>query len=280
MQTIKTAKEILEQSQKQRQKGRTIGFVPTMGALHDGHISLVEKAREANDVVVCSIFVNPTQFNESTDFDNYPRTLESDLNKLKSADCDLVFVPSTEEIFPERDTTKYNLGKVASELEGAHRPGHFNGVASVVKRLLELVQPHSAYFGLKDYQQYAVIKALVKAYDIQVDIVGCEIVRESSGLAMSSRNTRLSGTGRQDASALYRSLQRAERAIKDGKTVARAEDEAKNLLESEQMDLEYFEIRNREDLSATSKNHNDLIALVAARVEGIRLIDNLFIDRE
>ncbi len=280
MQTFKTAKEILEHTQKLRQKGKTIGFVPTMGALHDGHLSLVKKAREANDFAVCSIFVNPTQFNESADFENYPRTLESDLNKLKSADCDIAFIPSTAEIFPERDKSQYYIGEVASVLEGAHRPGHFNGVASVVKRLLELVKPHRAYFGLKDYQQYVVIKSLVEAYNIDVEIEGCEIVRETSGLAMSSRNGRLSSEGMDNASVLYKALLIAQQSMKDGKSVADAENDARTYLKAAPVELEYFEIRNRGNLSKPSINRNGLIALVAARVEGVRLIDNLFMESE
>ncbi len=280
MQTFKTAKSILELSEKLRQEGQTIGFVPTMGALHEGHISLIKKAREANDIVVCSVFVNPSQFNESADFENYPRTLESDLKQLKSADCDFVFAPPTDEVFPEKDTAEYELGEVARELEGAHRPGHFNGVASVVKRLLELVNPHRAYFGLKDYQQYAVIKALVKRYKMDVDIVGCEIVRERSGLAMSSRNMRLSNGGRDIALALYRSLREAQSALRAGKTVAQAESAGRAILKMVPVDLEYFEIRNRSDLSQPAEKTDNLIALVAARVEGIRLIDNLFLNME
>src|SRR5690606_35306595 len=160
----------------QRLNSRIMGFIPTMGALHAGHISLIHASKRSDDVTICSVFVNPTQFNEPADFQKYPRQLEADLKKLEDAGCDLAFVPSVNEIYPVPDTVDYNLGMIASVVEGAQRPGHFNGVASVVKRFLELVRPHNAYFGLKDYQQYLVIQKLVEVYELDVNIVGCPIL--------------------------------------------------------------------------------------------------------
>ncbi len=171
---------------------KSIGFVPTMGALHKGHLSLVEKSSSENDLTVVSIFVNPTQFNDPKDFDRYPREVEQDLELLKSVKVDYVFLPDNAEIYPEKDEHQYELGEVSLVLEGAFRPGHFNGVASVVKRLFEIVQPKRAYFGLKDFQQYRIITELNKNYNLGVEVIGCDTVRDEDGLALSSRNMLLS----------------------------------------------------------------------------------------
>jgi len=255
-----------------------IGFIPTMGALHAGHISLIEASKKENDLTVCSIFVNPTQFNESSDFTNYPRQIEADLEMLKLADCDVAFVPSVTDIYPKPDETIYQLGPVAEKIEGAHRPGHFNGVASVVKRLLELVKPHNAYFGLKDYQQYLIIKKLTEEYRLNVNIIGCPIKREESGLAMSSRNQLLTEQGKDTALNLYRSLSLVKTAAR---TYPANELEKIGLayLESKEgIDPEYFVVVNKNTLEPSINNNADeLIALVAARVDGVRLIDNMLL---
>lgn len=278
MQLLRTPREIQDYTYKQRLNSSIIGFIPTMGALHAGHISLIHASKRENDLTICSVFVNPTQFNEPADFQKYPRQVESDLKKLEDAGCDLAFVPAVNDIYPAPDTTNYDLGTVSTVIEGAHRPGHFNGVASVVKRLLELVHPHNAYFGLKDYQQYLVIQKLVNAYNLDVNIVGCPILREESGLAMSSRNQLLSEKGKELAGNLHKSLTLVKSAVKQYPA-----DELERIgmayLESKEgIEPEYFMVVDKHSLNPIqNQNSNDLIALLAARIEGIRLIDNMFL---
>ncbi len=192
-----------------RQEGKTIGFVPTMGALHQGHLSLVNSSLSENDITVVSIFVNPIQFNNPDDLTKYPRTLPRDLELLQQAGCQLVFTPNEQEVYPNGKPTgkQYDFGALEQVMEGKYRPGHFNGVAVVVKRLFDIVQPHRAYFGEKDFQQLKIIQALVKQENIPVAIVPCAIVREDNGLAMSSRNERLSPENRQKAAIIYQTLQ-------------------------------------------------------------------------
>lgn len=278
MLTLTSAQEMLDFTDNQRSKSVKIGFIPTMGALHAGHISLIAASKKENDLTVCSIFVNPTQFNEASDFNKYPRQVEADLEKLKQAGCDAVFVPEVKDIYPETDTTIYELGHIAEKIEGAHRPGHFNGVASVVKRLLELVKPHNAYFGLKDYQQYLVIKKLAEQYHLDVNIVGCQIMREESGLAMSSRNQLLTEKGEETAINLYRSL----KLVKNAAHLYPADELEKiglAYLESKQGVIpEYFVVVDKNTLeSPANGQESNLIALVAARVEEVRLIDNMYL---
>lgn len=189
-----------------RKAGKTIGLVPTMGALHEGHASLVRRSVKENDVTVVSVFVNPTQFNDKEDLKHYPRTLEADCALLEQIGADYVFAPTVEEMYPTPDTRHFEYPPVSTVMEGAHRPGHFNGVCQVVSRLFYIVKPDRAYFGEKDWQQIAVVKAMVKHLGIKVDIVECDIVREADGLAMSSRNTRLTPEERQIAPNIYRVL--------------------------------------------------------------------------
>lgn len=187
-----------------------LGFVPTMGALHAGHRSLVERARRENETVVVSVFVNPTQFNDKNDLKNYPRTPEADCKVLEAAGADIVFMPSVEDIYPEPDTRLFDFGLIDKVMEGATRPGHFNGVAQVVSRLFDLVKPRRAYFGEKDFQQIAVIKAMVKQLSLDVEIVECAIVRGEDGLALSSRNELLSAEHREAAPHIYATISRAQ----------------------------------------------------------------------
>lgn len=278
MMTLTSARDMLDFTDKQRSKSTKIGFIPTMGALHAGHMSLIEASKKENDLTICSIFVNPTQFNEASDFNKYPRQVAADLEKLKQAQCDAVFLPEVKDIYPKPDTTVYELGPIAGKIEGAHRPGHFNGVASVVKRLLELVKPHNAYFGLKDYQQYLVIKKLVEKYKLDVNIVGCAIKREESGLAMSSRNQLLTESGERIAINVHRSLKLVKNAAhqypaKELEKIGWAYLESK-----EGVSPEYFVVVDKNTLEPPVNNQvGELIALVAARVENVRLIDNLFL---
>jgi len=246
-----------------------------MGALHEGHLSLVRRAKTENDIVICSVFVNPTQFNEPSDFQRYPRTLEKDTEMLESVECDYLFAPTASEIYPVPDQTVYELGNVAEVLEGRHRPGHFNGVASVVKRLFEVVQPHRAYFGLKDYQQYLVIKKLVENYHLGVEVIGCPIIRSEKGLAMSSRNELLAKSESERALILNQSLKRAQKLLEEGESPEKVEHTISEDLSSKGVDLEYFEIRNAGDLTKPDRYSKSLVALVAARFGKIRLIDNM-----
>lgn len=249
-----------------------------MGALHRGHMSLIEASKKENDYTISSIFVNPTQFNDPKDYDKYPRQIESDLDILASVGCDVAFVPTQDEIYPRPDTTIYDLGEISTLLEGAHRPGHFNGVASVVKRLFEITLPHRAYFGLKDYQQYRIIKTLVQKYGLDVDIVGCPIIREESGLAMSSRNQLLSLEGKEIASSLSSALLR----IKENRSLSDYIELEKigidSIREQDGISLEYLKVVDAETLRNEPSSDRPRIALLAAHVEGVRLIDNMFLD--
>ena len=209
MQFFNTKKELLAVLEIYRNEGKVIGFVPTMGALHEGHLSLVKDSKKNSDITVVSIFVNPTQFNDPEDLKRYPRTLEKDLDLLKSVNCDLVFAPSVEEIYPEPDTRKFDFGYLESIMEGAKRPGHFNGVGQVVSRLFDIVQPHKAFFGMKDFQQVAIIKNMVKQLNYSVEIISCPIVREENGLAKSSRNTLLEENYKKNAPHIYATLKKA-----------------------------------------------------------------------
>ena len=206
MLTVNTVKELKSAVKSAREAGKSIGLVPTMGALHEGHKSLVDRCRKENDVVVVSVFVNPTQFNNKEDLRTYPRTEEADKALLEAAGCDVVFMPSVEEVYPEPDTRVFNLGPVAEVMEGPMRPGHFNGVAQIVSKLFMMVEPDRAYFGEKDFQQIAVIREMVRQEGFKLEIVPCPIVREADGLAKSSRNVRLSADARMAAPLIHKIL--------------------------------------------------------------------------
>ncbi|MDR2907810.1 MAG: pantoate--beta-alanine ligase [Bacteroidales bacterium] len=254
-----------------------VGFVPTMGALHEGHLSLVRQAKRENEVVVVSIFVNPIQFNNAEDLQKYPRTLEQDLKLLKEVGTTIVFAPSEAEMYPEKPSENYNFGTLETVMEGAHRPGHFNGVATVVKRLFDLVNPTTAYFGEKDFQQLAIIRALVEKENMAVEIVGCSIIRENDGLAMSSRNTRLSEEDRRIAPQIYKIL-RDSRDLTDVFTPQQLKAfTAEQLQKIPRTKLEYFEIANAKTLQPI-EHWNDCprrIACVAIWLGDVRLIDNV-----
>lgn len=206
MEIIRTVEGLRAKVAEAKAKGLTVGLVPTMGALHAGHVSLIDRARRENDVVVVSVFVNPTQFNNAEDLRTYPRTEEADCEKLRAAGVDFAFIPSVEEVYPEPDTRVFDLGKVAEVMEGAMRPGHFNGVAQIVSKLFAIVEPTRAYFGEKDFQQIAVIRRMVELEGFNLEIVDCPILREADGLAMSSRNVRLTSEQRAVAPEIHRAL--------------------------------------------------------------------------
>lgn len=260
-------------------QGKKIGLVPTMGALHAGHASLVEKSVAQNDVTVVSVFVNPTQFNDKNDLRNYPRTLESDCDLLEKVGADFVFAPSVEEMYPTPDHRQFEYPPVSTVMEGAHRPGHFNGVCQVVSRLFYIVRPDRAYFGEKDWQQIAVVKAMVKALSLGVEIVECPIVREEDGLAKSSRNTLLSADERAIAPAIYRALKESVDYAKTH-TVAETHDKVVEDINSvEGLDVEYFSIvdgNTLQDVSSWDDSHYVVGCItVYCGKTPIRLIDHI-----
>ena len=262
-----------------RSEDKSIGFVPTMGALHEGHLSLIREAKKENDYVVCSIFVNPAQFNDKTDLEKYPKEIESDIEKLKIGKCDLVFNPSAEEMYPEPDNTVFDFGDLDKVMEGKFRPGHFNGVAIVVKKLFEIIEPARAYFGLKDYQQLVIIYQLTKDLNLPVEIVPCSTRREDNGLAMSSRNKLLSKAERKDASLIYQTLKSVK--IQSGYTTISEIKEIVHLQFKKygSMELEYFEIVDMYSLKPLRvwAESNNIIACIAVQVGKARLIDNLIL---
>ena len=276
MEVTETKKMLARALRHYRDSRISIGFVPTMGALHTGHISLVERCRRENGVTVASIFVNPAQFNDKSDLANYPRTLEEDLDKLSSVGCDFVFTPSVEEMYPEEDTRVFDFGMLDKVMEGAYRPGHFNGVAQIVSKLFDAVQPDRACFGEKDFQQLAIIRRMVAMMNYPVQITGCPIVREADGLAMSSRNMRLTSGQRQNAAVIFRTLTESREKIG-----AMPLDELKqwviNQIDSTpELKTEYFEIVDRDTLQSVPQyKENALQGCIAVHAGSVRLIDNV-----
>ncbi len=265
----------------QKKKGKSIGFVPTMGALHKGHIALVEQAGRENDLVVCSIFVNPIQFNNKEDLKKYPRTIESDLKKLEEAGCDVVLNPDAEEMYPAGHPAKtYDFGQLDKVMEGRFRQGHFNGVAIVVKKLFDIIQPHRAYFGEKDFQQLQVVRSLVKQEKCSVQIIGCPTVREADGLALSSRNTRLTEPQRREASRIYKALAKA-REMYPALPVDQIRKQVSEMINaSPELELEYAEIVHPDTLLPVSRGDRNTpaVACVAAYAGKVRLIDNMYLN--
>jgi len=270
IETIEKLKEVLFRI---KSNGKTIGLIPTMGALHDGHISLIKKAKGENQIVVVSIFVNPVQFNNPKDLEKYPRDLEKDLLLIEGF-TDIVFAPSEKEIFPTIPEEKYDFGELDKILEGASRPGHFNGVATIVKRLFDYVQPDKAYFGEKDFQQLAVIRELVKQHKIDVAIVSCPVVRESNGLAMSSRNQLLSFAKRNIASKIYNIIKKskdlAEPSVKKITDLALAE-----IKKLDPITLDYLVVVDEETLQPVESldDAKGVVVCVAFTIGDVRLID-------
>jgi pantoate--beta-alanine ligase len=261
-----------------KHNNQNLGFVPTMGALHKGHLSLIKQAKKDNKVVVVSIFVNPTQFNNQDDLDKYPRTLNADIEALKGVHCDIVFVPNVNEIYPgEEASNDFNFSGLEKVMEGKYRPGHFNGVATVVKRFFEIVKPTNAYFGEKDYQQLLIIKKMVSDLKIPVNIISCPIFRESSGLAMSSRNERLSDQYRKKAVVIYKSLQKIKADLNNKSLDELYEEIHSKFKKLPFIDLEYFIIADADtlDKAETIDANKRYRAFIAAYVEGVRLIDNI-----
>ena len=282
MRTVTTISEMRELSREARRGGKSIGFVPTMGYLHEGHLSLARAAKNECDLAVMSIFVNPAQFGPGEDLDRYPRDMERDRHLAEAAGVDIIFAPSVSEMYPEGFTTFVEVeGDLADRLCGAKRPGHFRGVATVVAKLFNVVAPDKSYFGQKDAQQAILIRRLVKDLDMPVEIRVLPIVRESDGLAMSSRNTYLSGDQRVQALALSRSLRHAEDMIRSGEVSAsRLRDGMlKILAESGGLKVDYVEIVDTENLRPVEAVRDNTLIAVAAFVGGTRLIDNVIIGK-
>lgn len=279
--TVAALTAAIEQAKKEH---KTIGLVPTMGALHEGHLSLVNRARKENDIIVVSVFVNPIQFNNQEDLAKYPRTVDADLEKLTAAGADIAFVPSVEEMYPEKVETVYHFGPLEEVMEGPRRPGHFSGVAVVVRRLFDLTQPDRAYFGEKDFQQIAIIRNLLEQIKYPIELVPCPIVRADDGLALSSRNMRLSPEARAIAPNIYATLQQAVEMseYEDVESVQlwvmdtlSSFHEVNGLDEKLSFDPEYFEIVNDITLQPID-NWDDaegIVGCIAVWLDGVRLID-------
>ncbi len=277
MEIIRTVSQLRETMAQCRANGRSIGLVPTMGALHAGHLSLMERARKENDVVIASVFVNPTQFNNATDLATYPRTEEADCSLMAQAGVDFAFIPSVEEIYPEPDTRVFDLGPVAEVMEGPMRPGHFNGVAQIVSKLFDFTSPDRAYFGEKDFQQIAVIRRMVQIEGFDIDIVDCPIKRHPDGLAMSSRNVRLTSEQRAAAPGIHHILDRS-RAWRNDMSVAQVK--AKVIEEINKlpfMEVEYYEIVHpltMQPVNSWSETETP-VGCITVYCGNVRLIDNI-----
>jgi pantoate--beta-alanine ligase len=275
---IKYATQLSRYLDRFKADNKKIGFVPTMGALHKGHIALAIEAKKDCDIVVCSIFVNPTQFNNTGDYQKYPSTLEDDIYKLETAGIDMLFLPSIEEMYPggTKDLEQYDLGFIETILEGKYRPGHFQGVCQVMSRLMKMVRPQALFMGQKDYQQCMVIKRLLDIIQIKTEFVACPTVREPSGLAMSSRNLRLNNEERQKAVMIYKTLSHLSTGLRKG-PLASMKEEAVKMLESGGFKVDYVEIAHQNTLKIVDDwdGSTPLIALVAAYMGDVRLIDNM-----
>ncbi len=277
MKIIETVAELQALIQQEKKGGKSVGFVPTMGALHDGHIALVKQCRDENDVCVVSIFVNPTQFNNAGDLKHYPRTMEADCALLEAVNADFVFAPTVDEVYPEEDTRQFEFGLLDKVMEGEHRPGHFNGVAQVVSKLFSMVKPDRAYFGEKDYQQLAIIKAMVRDYEIPVEVIPCPIVREADGLAMSSRNTRLTEAQRAAAPLISKTLLASKEWAKSLTITEVKRKVLESINESPELEVEYFEIADALSLQSVNSwaQDGEKVGCVAVFAGEVRLIDNV-----
>ena len=277
MRVVNTISELKSLISGYKQENKTVGLVPTMGALHAGHKSLVDRARKENDIVVVSVFVNPTQFNNKQDLATYPRTEERDCAHLEAAGCDVVFMPAVEEVYREPDNRQFALGAVAEVMEGAHRPGHFNGVAQIVSKLFGFVEPDRAYFGEKDFLQIAVIRKMVQLEGFKLQIVACPIKREDDGLALSSRNVRLTAEQRQLAPNIYRVLKESCNFAKSH-TVAETEKFVVDSLNAlPQMEVEYYSIVDALTMQPVSDwaDADSITGCITVYCGEVRLIDNI-----
>lgn len=277
MKVLKSKKTLIDYVERQREMGKKIGFAPTMGALHQGHLSLYKAAKKENDEVISSIFVNPTQFNNPDDFQKYPKTLEKDIELLEKAGVDAVYVPNVEEMYPDGlNSKKYDFDGLENEMEGKYRPGHFDGVGTIVEELFRQVQPHNAYFGEKDYQQLAIIKKMVKKTKLPVKIHGVPTLREEDGLAMSSRNVRLTEIQRKEATIIYETLTKVKEWFKVI-SLEEIKQKVTDIFRNSNFELEYFVIADEETLKEANAIDEDkeYRAFIVAYADTVRLIDNM-----
>ena len=277
MKVLKSKKTLIDYVERQREMGKKIGFAPTMGALHEGHLSLYKAAKKENDEVISSIFVNPTQFNNPDDFQKYPKTLEKDIELLEKAGVDAVYVPNVEEMYPDGlNSKKYDFDGLENEMEGKYRPGHFDGVGTIVEELFRQVQPHNAYFGEKDYQQLAIIKKMVEKTKLPVKIHGVPTLREEDGLAMSSRNVRLTETQRKEATIIYETLTKVKEWFKVI-SLEEIKQKVTDIFRNSNFELEYFVIADEKTLKETDFFYKDknYRAFIVAYAGDVRLIDNM-----
>jgi pantoate--beta-alanine ligase len=276
-----TSKELQNYLSKVRSNNQKIGFVPTLGALHDGHISLIKACQSESDISVVSIFVNPTQFNNPQDFEKYPRNLDADISLLQKSNCDILFTPSVENMYqnPNLEIEHIDIGYLDDILEGAKRPGHYIGVVTIVEKLLRAIQPDTIYMGLKDYQQVKVAEKLIREKRLPVTLCPCPTVREQNGLAMSSRNTRLSVEGKVKAGQIYNALRFVIEHYGTDAIQNVIEDAKRFYLSSSDFELEYFEVRDAKNLNEFEENEwvqpQKIVVLIAVWLEGVRLIDNM-----
>ena len=277
MKVLKSKKTLIDYVERQREMGKKIGFAPTMGALHQGHLSLYKAAKKENDEVISSIFVNPTQFNNPDDFQKYPKTLEKDIELLEKAGVDAVYVPNVEEMYPDGlNSKKYDFDGLENEMEGKYRPGHFDGVGTIVEELFRQVQPHNAYFGEKDYQQLAIIKKMVEKTKLPVKIHEVPTLREEDGLAMSSRNVRLTETQRKEATIIYETLTKVKEWFKVI-SLEEIKQRVTEIFKNSNFELEYFVIADEETLKEANAIDEDkeYRAFIVAYADTVRLIDNM-----
>lgn len=283
MKIIKTIKEMQDYSRSLILQGKKLGFVPTMGALHEGHLSLVRKARKDNDIVIVSIFVNPIQFGPREDFNRYPRDLEGDSEKLKRESVDILFYPDIKEMYPEGYRTFIEVEGLSDKLCGAFRPGHFRGVATVVTKLFNIIKPHRAYFGLKDYQQTVIIKRMVCDLNMDIEIITCPTVREPDGLAMSSRNLYLKPDERRAATVIYHTLLEAEKLIRESRNPEEIRKIMLRRLKDEPLvtSIDYADLFDPETLEEIRDLHEskEILIAIALRIGNTRLIDNMIVMR-
>lgn len=277
MKVFTTKKDLARHLQQSRGCGKTIGFVATMGALHHGHLSLIEQARQKSDEVICSIFVNPTQFNDPKDLEKYPRTIDADMALLEQAGCDVLFNPTVNEVYDGNEQWHLNIGEPEFLLEGKFRPGHYQGVTHVVYILFDIVKPDFAFFGQKDYQQFMIISQMVGQLHIPVKLVMCPIMREPDGLAMSSRNIHLTADDRVHALILSKTLNWVKQNF-SLENIAQLKKEAGEMISAEEsVELDYFEIADGDTLHPADGHSKKIVALVAAKVGNTRLIDNVIL---
>jgi len=279
LKTFTTKKSLQQYLLQTRAANKTIGFVPTLGALHQGHLSLIEQAQQHNDEIVCSIFVNPTQFNDPKDLEKYPRTIEADINLLEQVHCDILFNPGVNEIYDDNEQWYLDIGSLEHLLEGKFRPGHYQGVTQVVYKLFDIVKPDIAFFGQKDYQQFLIISKMVELLNMPVKLIMCPIKRETDDLAMSSRNIHLTTDDRKHALILSKTLNWVKDNF-DISDIPQLKKEAELMIGHEPgVELAYFEIADGDTLHPAGQNTKNIVALVAAKVGKTRLIDNVLLVR-